>query len=76
MNALTWTGTAAGALIAIGTVLRWIIRRAVATGAWMTAAIHLPEEVDRLARSVTALSVAVTDLSTTVRKESPNVPPR
>lgn len=65
MNALTWAGTVAGALIAIATVLHWTVRRAMRLGNWLAAAVRLPDEVDRLAHSVTALSAAVRQLALT-----------
>jgi len=52
MSAFTWAGTAAASLIAIGTVLRWIIRRAVRASAWIGALVALPSAVADLAAAV------------------------
>jgi hypothetical protein len=66
MGWLQWAGTAAAALIAIGTLVRWTIRRLVLTARWVTAVIELPETVDRLAVSVDTLTTSVTTLSAAV----------
>jgi outer membrane murein-binding lipoprotein Lpp len=66
VNALTIAGTAAGALIAVGTVLHWTIRHAIRVGTWAAAAVRLPAVVDDLAVAVTTLSTSVTTLSTSV----------
>jgi hypothetical protein len=63
MSDVTWAGTIAGALIAIATVLHWTVKRAIQLGRWLAAAVQLPEEVGRLALSVTALTVAVQQLT-------------
>jgi hypothetical protein len=66
MGGLQWAGTAAAALIAIGTVLRWTIRRLVRGARWAAAVIELPETVDRLSTNVRDLTVAVDELSRVV----------
>jgi hypothetical protein len=64
MNAgLQWVGAAAGALIAIGTVLRWAIRRIRRASRWVTAIIVLPETVDRLGHNVETLTGSVATLA-------------
>lgn len=65
MNLFTWAGTVAGALIAVGTVVHWTIRRAIRVGTWVAAAVRLPAEVDRLAVAVTDLAAAVQVLAAT-----------
>lgn len=62
MNALLWAGTVAGALAAIGTVLRWTLRRLVRVGIWAAAVSALPDVVDQLARSVDQLARRVDQL--------------
>ena len=74
MTALTWAGTVAGALIAVGTLLRWAVRRAIRFGTWAAAAVRLPTVVDDLAHSVTALSASVTTLSSTISAVHPRIP--
>jgi hypothetical protein len=59
-------GTAAAALIAIVTVVRWLILRAVRGARWVAALIELPETVDRLGRSVDTLTTSVDVLSHTL----------
>lgn len=64
MNAdLQWAGMAAGALIAIGTVLRWTVRRLLRASRWVTAVIALPGTVDRLGQSVDTLTGSVDTLA-------------
>jgi hypothetical protein len=67
MFTLQWAGTAAAALIAIGTVLRWMIRRLVLTARWVGAVIELPDTVDRLGDSVDTLRTSVDALSEVIR---------
>lgn len=75
MNALTWAGTLAGALIAIGTLTRYLIRRTVRAAVWAAAAVRLPVTVDRLADTVTTLTGAVDRLTETVdRLQDPAIP--
>lgn len=62
MTDLTWAGTIAGALIAIATVLHWAVKKAIQLGRWLAAVVQLPDEVRRLAVSVTALTGAVQQL--------------
>lgn len=74
MNTLTWLGTVAGTLIAVGTVLRWTLRRTLRAARWVAAVVRLPDVVDDLAHSVADLSTAVAALSASVdatRHESP-----
>lgn len=66
MGGLQWAGTAAAALIAIGTVLRWTVRRLVRGARWAAAVIELPETVDRLSASVDTLTTSVDTLSRAV----------
>lgn len=66
MGALVWLGTAAGALIAVGTVLRWTLRRTIRAGAWLAALVRLPYEVAQLADSVHDLTNAVQILAGTI----------
>jgi hypothetical protein len=66
MGDLQWVGTAAAALIAIGTVLRWTVRRLVRGVRWVGAVVELPETVDRLSTSVDTLRVSVDRLSVAV----------
>jgi hypothetical protein len=63
---LQWAGTAAAALIAIGTVLRWTIRRLIRGARWTAAVIDLPDTVERLAVSVDTLTNSVDVLSRAV----------
>jgi hypothetical protein len=67
MFTLQWAGTAAAALIAIGTLLRWMVRRLVVTARWVSAVIELPETVDRLGDSVDILRTSVDTLSEVIR---------
>lgn len=69
MFTLQWAGTAAAALIAIGTVLRWLVRRLVRGARWVGAVVELPETVDRLSASVDTLRVSVDRLSIAVDRE-------
>jgi hypothetical protein len=58
-----WAGTAAAALIAIVTVVRWLILRAIRGARWVAALIELPETVDRLGHSVDTLTGSVDTLA-------------
>jgi ABC-type sulfate transport system permease component len=71
MGTLQWAGTAAAALIAIGTVLRWTLRRLVRGARWVAAVIELPETVDRLSLAVGTLTTSVDVLSRSVNGLSP-----
>lgn len=74
MNALTLAGTLAGALIAIGTVARYLIRRTVRAAVWAAAAVRLPTTVDRLADTVTTLTGTVDRLTAAVdRLQEPSI---
>jgi hypothetical protein len=64
---LQWAGTAAAALIAIATVLRWTVLRLVRSARWVNAVIDLPETVDRLTTSVDTLTTSVDTLAAAVR---------
>jgi hypothetical protein len=66
MFTLQWVGTLAGALIAVGTVLRWTLRRLVRGARWVGAVVELPETVDRLSTSVDTLRTSVDRLSAAV----------
>jgi hypothetical protein len=66
MGTLQWAGTAAAALIAIGTVMRWTLRRLVRSARWVAAVIELPETVDRLSMAVCTLTTSVDVLSRSV----------
>jgi hypothetical protein len=66
LNAIIWAGSLAGALLAVGALVRVVVRRLVAIGHWTTAALHLPAVVADLSHSVTDLSVSVADLSRSV----------
>lgn len=76
MNTLILAGTVSGALVAVGTVLRWMLRRTIRAGAWLAALVRLPGEVAALSRSVTDLTAAVQILAGTIHthpSEDPNV---
>lgn len=66
MNAVTWAGSIAGALLAIGTLVRYVIRRMIRAAVWVAAAVQLPEEVARLSDTVDRLTVSVAALATAV----------
>ncbi len=66
MGAVTWAGTVAAALIAVGTVLRWTVRRVMRSARWVSAVVELPAKVDRLSCSVDALTRALTERPSTV----------
>jgi ABC-type sulfate transport system permease component len=70
MLTLQWAGTAAAALIAIGTLLRWTVRRLVRGARWIGAVIELPETVDRLGASVDTLTTSVNQLAHAVEQRS------
>lgn len=62
-----WAGTAAAALIAIVTVVRWLMLRAIRGARWVAALIELPDTVDRLGHSVDTLTTSVNTLSRSIR---------
>ncbi len=66
MTALTWAGTLAGALIAIGTLARYLIRRVLRAAVWAAAAVRLPDTVTTLADTVTTLTGTVERLTDAV----------
>ncbi|MGW3926340.1 hypothetical protein [Streptomyces sp. NPDC005093] len=68
MNALTWAGSAAAALIALGTLLRWLFRRIIRAAVWTSAAVRLPAVVDGLAVSVDSLALSVDSLALSVEQ--------
>lgn len=70
MGTLQWAGTAAAALIAIGTLLRWTVRRLVQSARWVSAVIELPETVDRLGQSVDTLTTSVNTLARVVESST------
>lgn len=65
-NLITWSGGLAAALLAIGALVRIVVRRLVSVGHWTTAVVHLPQIVADLSHSVADLSASVTDLSRSV----------
>jgi hypothetical protein len=75
MGDLQWIGTAAAALIAIGTVLRWTVRRLFRAARWVGAVVELPETVDRLSTSVDTLTRSVDRLSAVVEAPRPTLEP-
>jgi outer membrane murein-binding lipoprotein Lpp len=72
-GALVWAGSIAGALIAIGTLARYLLRRLVRAAVWTAAAIRLPETVDRLSDTVNDLTTSVDRLTAAVDQLHPNV---
>lgn len=60
---LQWAGTAAAALIAIATVVRWTWLRIVRYARWARAMTVLPEAVGGLQHSVETLTGSVDTLS-------------
>jgi hypothetical protein len=66
MNALTVVGTAAGTLIAVGTVLRFVLRRLGRFALWALALSQLPAAVSDLSGTVGELTSTVADLSRSV----------
>jgi hypothetical protein len=68
MGAVQWAGTVAAALIAIGTLLRWTLRRLLIATRWASAVITLPETVHHLSQSVETLTTSVDTLSTAVER--------
>lgn len=75
MGDLQWAGATAAALIAIGTVLRWTLRRLVRGARWAAAVIELPETVDQLRHSVDSLAVSVERLAEEVDQMRPTLEP-
>ena len=65
-NQITYAGSVAAALLAIGALLRILFRRLVSTGHWIAAVVRLPAIVADLSTSVGALSSSVGDLSRSV----------
>lgn len=57
--ALLLAGSIAGALIAIGTLARYLLRRAVRAAAWVAALIRLPDTLTELSAAVHGLAAAV-----------------
>lgn len=74
MNTLILAGTVSGALVAVGTVLRWTLRRTIRAGTWVAALVRLPREVAALSRSVTDLTDAVQILAGTIHTHSSEDP--
>lgn len=66
MNALTWAGGVAGAVLAIGTLARYLIRRTVRAAVWAAAAARLPTVVEQLAGTVRTLTDSVDRLTSSV----------
>jgi hypothetical protein len=66
MNGLTIAGTAAGALIALGTLLGYVARRVGRLALWALALAQLPDAVVALAGQVGELTATVADLSRSV----------
>jgi hypothetical protein len=75
MNTLTIIGTAAGTLIAVGTVLRVVLRRLGRLALWALAVSQLPGVVDTLSGTVGELSGTVADLSRSVASLQNSHPP-
>jgi hypothetical protein len=71
MGALQWAGTAAAALIAIGTVARWLWLRLTRAARWTSAMVDLPDHVADLSRSVTTLTGSVDRLSAAIETTGP-----
>lgn len=66
MTAVTWLGSIAGALLAIGTLTRYLVRRTMRAAVWTAAAVRLPSTVDRLAVAVDTLNGTVGRLADSV----------
>jgi hypothetical protein len=69
MGPVMWAGGIAGALLAIGTLTRYLVRRTVRAAVWIAAAVRLPDTVDRLAVTVTALTDSVDRLTAAVDRQ-------
>lgn len=63
---VTLIGTAAGATIAVGTILGWAARRLGRAALWILALSQLPEAVSGLAGQVGELTTTVNLLARTV----------
>jgi ABC-type Fe3+ transport system permease subunit len=66
MDTLTIVGTGAGAVIAVGTVLGYVLRRTWRGALWLLALSQLPLAVDALAGQVGQLTTTVAGLSAVV----------
>jgi outer membrane murein-binding lipoprotein Lpp len=62
MNALTWAGSAAAALLAIGTLVGYLLQRGLRAAVWVAAVVELPAAVDRLSTTVDQLAASVDQL--------------
>jgi hypothetical protein len=65
-QSIVWAGGVSGALLAIGTLLRYVGRRLVVTATWTAEIVRLPHVVDGLSQSVDQLTTSVADLSRSV----------
>lgn len=74
MSALMLLGSLAAALMAIGTLTRYVVRRVLRGAAWAAAAVRLPATVDRLADTVDVLTGTVGRLTTSVDELQQRVP--
>lgn len=71
MGDLTWAGTLAASLIAIGTVARWSLNRLRRTARWTAAMIDLPDQVAELSGNVRTLTASVDTLARAVEARPP-----
>jgi hypothetical protein len=69
MSLLILLGTLAGALIAIGTVVRYAIRRLIRATVWAAAVVRLPDTLTELSTAVGSLAAAVDRLQPTPDRE-------
>ena len=72
---VTLIGTAAGATIAVGTIVSYVARRIGRTALWILALSQLPDAVAGLAGQVGELSGTVADLARTVDGLQNSPPP-
>ncbi|MFC8717783.1 hypothetical protein [Kitasatospora sp. NPDC057198] len=72
---VTLVGTAAGATIAVGTIVGFVARRVGRAALWIIALSQLPPAVDALAGRVGELSGTVADLARTVDGLQNSPPP-
>lgn len=75
MPTLTQLGTAAGALLAVGAVLGYVLRRLGRGALWLLALSQLPGAVDALAGQVGELTTTVADLGRAVTDLQNGHPP-
>ncbi|MEV4557783.1 hypothetical protein AB0K51_12375 [Kitasatospora sp. NPDC049285] len=72
---LTLLGTAAGTVIAVGTIVGYVARRIGRTALWILALSQLPDAVSGLADQVESLSGTVDALGRTVASLQSPPPP-